>query len=131
MVRGPLFALRLSLLALAFSLGAFLVFDGFLVVPLAAPHLRAVHLDSTCLPAAERDRTNSERRKAALRLQSSQCFHCLLAGRPLQVWPVWRATTPCRPPRSSTAEHSLASGPALACWRSPTMTGPTILTPGA
>ena len=24
-----------------------------------------------------------------------------------------------------------ASGPALACWRSPTMMGPTILTPGA
>src|SRR5664280_1479352 len=64
MVRGPLFALRLSLLALAFSLGAFLAVDGFLVVPLAAPHLRAVHLDSTCLPAAERDRTNSEKRVA-------------------------------------------------------------------
>src|ERR1039458_3271684 len=129
MVRGPLFALRLSLLAL--SLGAFLAFYGFLVVPVAAPHLRAVHLDSTCLPAAKRDRTNSERRRAALQLQSSQCFHCLLAGRPLRVWRAWRATTPCRRPRRSTGEHSLASGPALACWRSPTMTGPTILTPGA
>src|ERR1019366_1331457 len=66
-------------------------------------------------PAPGRTAKGEERKAmpAAFQLQSSRCFHCLLAGWPLRDWLAGRVTTPCLPPRSFTAGRSLALGPAL------------------